>query len=63
MLLHVLAGVGWYFFAPKATEHRDEAAPGGVAVKSGTFQDGEPLHEAEGTVTLLMVEGRHLLRC
>lgn len=60
--LLLLGGVGWYFFAPKPTRTLAEPAPVGTLIKSGIFQDGEPLHEAEGSVRLLSVDGGHVLR-
>lgn len=60
--LLVAGGAAWYFFAPKPTEHRQEAAPQGLLLKSGTFRDGDALHSAEGTVHVLEAGGRHVLR-
>jgi len=58
----LLAVGAWYLFAPKAVDVREEAAPSGATLRSGTFRDGEPLHHASGTVRLVEAGGRHILR-
>jgi hypothetical protein len=61
-LVLVLGGLGWYFFAPKPTQQLAQAAPGGNAVKTGRFQSGDPLHEASGSVSVLLLKERYVLR-
>lgn len=60
--LVVLGGLGWYFFAPKPTQERADAAPQGELLKMGQFENGETFHEASGTVSLLRVDGKLVLR-
>lgn len=58
----LVAGVAWYFIAPKPAELRSEAAPTGQVVAEGVFRDGDPLHHASGSVRLVEVDGRTVLR-
>ena len=57
-----VAGVAYWLFAPEGSTHVSEATPGGEAVKRGTLMDGAPGHHASGTVALLRVDERYVLR-
>ena len=58
----VLAGAGWHFFAPKASDTRDEAAPASSEMLSmGTFSGADAVHHVSGTVELLRDEQGYVL--
>jgi len=61
-ILLVGGAVAWYAFAPKPVDARSEAAPEGAVLREGTFRNGDALHETRGTVSLVDVGGRHVLR-
>lgn len=56
------AGAALYVFAPRPEQQRAEAAPEGRVLASGEFRDGDAFHSVRGTVRVVEVEGRHVLR-
>ena len=57
-----LAGAGWYFFAPKPVDARDEAAPtGSEMITMGIFSGADSVHHVGGTVELLRDERGYIL--
>ena len=60
--LLAVGGGAYWAFAPEGSTQVMEASPGGEAVKRGTFRNGDDLHRVSGSVTLLQVDGRHVLR-
>ena len=59
----VIAGVGWYYFAPKPTSFLDEPAPAAAeTLASGSFQGADAAHDVAGSVTLLRDADGFVLR-
>lgn len=57
------AGAGWYLFAPRASDTRDEAAPASSeTLTMGTFSGADNVHRVSGTVELLRDERGYVLR-
>lgn len=61
----VLVGAlgAWWFFAPKPSSTRDDPAPEGTVLASGSFAGADSFHYASGTVQLVrQADGAHVLR-
>ena len=57
-----LTGAGWYFFAPKPSDTRDDAAPtSSETISMGAFSGADSLHHVSGTVELLRDEQGYVL--